>query len=170
MRTKAKAHPGAPDGMDSPGTARGLGGPVEFLRLVWAVDHSLQSASKRMTRALGVTGPQRLVIRIVGLRPGCSPGELAKVLHLHPSTLTGILKRLIARRAIAAQPDERDRRRTRLHLTHRGRELDRLRQGTVEAGVRRALAGLRGREVRTAARVLRRLAEELAEQARAWSP
>lgn len=146
-----------------------MGGPVEFLRLVWAVDHALQSASKRMARSLGVTGPQRLVIRIVGFRPGVSPGELAGILHLHPSTLTGVLKRLTARRAIAGRPDPRDRRRIRLRLTAKGRELDRVRHGTVEAGVRRALAGVREREIQTAAKVLRYLADALTEEARAWS-
>ena len=46
-----------------------LGETVEFLRLVWAVDHALQTTSKRMARSLGVTGPQRLVVRIVGRVP-----------------------------------------------------------------------------------------------------
>ena len=64
------------------------------MRLLWAVDHGLQRRSKRMAATLGVTGPQRLVIRIVGRFPGISAGRLASILHLHPSTLTGILRRL----------------------------------------------------------------------------
>lgn len=154
---------------ENPPGEESLGAPVEFLRLVWAVDHALQSTSKRMARSLGVTGPQRLVIRIIGLRPGTSPGELAEILHLHPSTLTGVLKRLIAARLISSGPDPRDRRRALLSLTPRGRELDRHRQGTVEASVRRTLSGLAPREVQTAAKVLRLLAAILTEQARAWS-
>jgi DNA-binding MarR family transcriptional regulator len=44
-----------------------------------------------MIGEVGVTGPQRLVLRVVGLFPGMSAGELATVLRVHPSTLTGVL-------------------------------------------------------------------------------
>jgi hypothetical protein len=42
-----------------------LGGPIDFLRLIWAVDHALQRRSKSMAATIGITGPQRLVIRII---------------------------------------------------------------------------------------------------------
>lgn len=142
-----------------------LGEAVEFMRLVWAVDHALQKTSKRMARTLGVTGPQRLAVRIIGRFPDICPGELADVLCVHPSTLTGILQRLLTRRLIASRPDARDRRRAVLSLTPKGRELDRHSHGTVEAGVRRALAGLPGREIQAAAKVLRKLAAALTENA-----
>jgi MarR family transcriptional regulator, organic hydroperoxide resistance regulator len=67
---------------------------LRFLELLWAVAHGLERTSKRMTRDLGVTGPQRLVLRVVGLFPGMSAGELAGILHVHASTLTGVLRRL----------------------------------------------------------------------------
>src|SRR5438132_8459125 len=35
----------------------------------------------------------RLVMRIVGRFPGIAAGRVAQILHVHPSTLTGILKR-----------------------------------------------------------------------------
>ena len=50
---------------------------LDFLRLMWAVDHELQSVSKRMLAELGQTGPQRLAIRLIGLNPGLAAGELA---------------------------------------------------------------------------------------------
>jgi DNA-binding MarR family transcriptional regulator len=121
-----------------------------------------------MARSLGVTGPQRLVIRIVGRFPEISPGELADILCIDPSTLTGVLRRLISRRLIASRPDTGDRRRALLSLTDKGRKLDGRNQGTVEAGVRRTLAGLPAREVQTTAKVLRRLADALTEQAATW--
>ena len=67
---------------------------LEFLRLFWAIDHQLQRASKRMMRDLGVTGPQRLAIRMLARMPGASPQAVAAALHLHKSTVTGILQRL----------------------------------------------------------------------------
>src|SRR5207237_9908523 len=80
------------DGKDPP-----LGAVLDFLRLLWAVDHALQSASKRMESNFGMTGPQRLVMRIVGRFPGIAAGRGGGSLPGHPSTLTGRLKRLAAR-------------------------------------------------------------------------
>src|SRR5688572_10921067 len=71
-----------------------LGDVLDFMRLLWAVDHALQQRSKQMLQTHGITGPQRLVLRVVGRYPGIAAGELANVLHVHPSTLTGVLKRL----------------------------------------------------------------------------
>lgn len=142
-----------------------LNEPLEFLRLLWAVDHALQSASKHMARRIGVTGPQRLVLRLVGRRPGLSPGDLAGVLHVDPSTLTGILKRLGSRGLIELSPDPADGRRSRIRLTAKGRERDARMQGTVEAIVRRVLADLPARDVAAAGRVLTRLADSLGELA-----
>jgi DNA-binding MarR family transcriptional regulator len=138
---------------------RRLGPVLEFMRALWALDHALQSASKRMETQLGVTAPQRLVVRIVGRFPGISAGEVAEILHVHPSTLTGVLKRLEARGIVNRRADPTDARRALLALTARGRELDRLRSGTVEAVVRRVLQRLPSGSVRSA----RALAEALTE-------
>src|SRR5437899_7072059 len=106
-----------------------LGAVLDFMRLLWAVDHSLQSASKRMESTFGVTGPQRLVVRIVGRFPGIAAGRVAEILHVHPSTLTGILKRLEARGVLQRRADPRDGRRALFSLTPRGRKLDTVRTG-----------------------------------------
>lgn len=112
---------------------------LDFMRLLWAVDHGLQSMSKRMMRTHGVTGPQRLVVRLLGRAPEISPGGLATALHLHPSTVTGILQRLEEQGMIERRPDPRDQRRALCRLTRRGEVVDRLKRGTAEAAVRRAL-------------------------------
>jgi len=144
-----------------------LGDVLEFMRLLWAVDHGLQSTSKRMAANLGITGPQRLVIRIVGRFPGISAGELAEVLHVHPSTLTGVLKRLEQRRLLERAADPRDARRALLGLTRRGRAVDTTRTGTVEASVRAALGRQPSARLAAARAVLLALADELgAEPAR----
>lgn len=116
-----------------------LGEVLDFMRLLWALDHALQSASKRMEAAYGITGPQRLVVRIVGRFPGIAAGRIAEILHVHPSTLTGILKRLEARGVIERKSDPADARRALFGLTNKGRKLDSLRTGVVEQAVRRAL-------------------------------
>lgn len=139
----------------------GLGETLEFMRLLWSVDHALQRTSKRMDRKLGVTGPQRLVIRVVGSRPGVSAGEVARTLHLHPSTLTGILKRLERRKIVRRVADPEDGRRAFLHLNGLGQILNAARRGTVEEAVERALSKQPPSELAAARRVLEALAAEL---------
>lgn len=138
-----------------------LGKVLGFMRLLWAVDHGLHSRSKRMGSRLGVTGPQRLVLRILGRYPGVSAGGLATILKVHPSTLTGVLRRLEGRGLIHRQEDAADRRRTLLRLTLAGERLDAQRIGTVEAAVRRALLKLPAAELAAAERALAAVAQEL---------
>src|SRR5207253_6556574 len=137
-----------------------LGPILEFMKLLWAVDHGLQSASKRMEATFGITGPQRLVVRIVGRFPGISAGALADVLHVHPSTLTGVLRRLEARGVVQRRGDPKDGRRALFGLTMRGKKLDTLRTGLVEQAVKRALARLPS-EIAASQRMLAALASEL---------
>lgn len=140
---------------------RRLGEVLELMRLLWALDHGLHATSKRMAANLGITGPQRLVIRIVGRFPGISAGELAAILCVHPSTLTGILQRLERRGLIHRKQDPSDGRRTLLSLTKKGRVFDALRTGTVEAAVRRVLAKVAREKIVSAREVLESLGREL---------
>jgi DNA-binding MarR family transcriptional regulator len=117
-----------------------IGETLLFMHSLWELSHALQVASKRMARNLGVTGPQRLVIRILGQSPGITARDLATTLGIHPSTLTGVLSRLEKNGFIARRIDPDDRRRWRFELTGPGLRVDREKKGTVESSVRRALA------------------------------
>ena len=137
-----------------------LGPVLEFMKQLWAVDHGLQTISKRLESQHGITGPQRLVVRIVGRTPGISAGALAQILRMHPSTLTGILRRLETRGVLTRKSDPNDARRALFALTARGRKVDTLKTGTVEAAVRRVLAKLPS-EASVAQKLLAILALEL---------
>src|SRR5580704_17281443 len=89
------------------------GETLGFMQGLWNLVHALDVRSKRMAQTLGVTGPQRLVVRIVGQRPGGTASEIAATLGMHPSTLTGVLSRLEARGALIRDVDVEDRRRAR---------------------------------------------------------
>lgn len=134
---------------------------LQFMRLLWGLAHALDRASKRMSTELGVTGPQRLVLRVVGLFPGISAGQLARILHVHPSTLTGVLQRLVQQRMLARTPSASDRRRAQLRLTSRGARINQLTSGTVEAAVGRALHELSTRDRAAVQRVFVHLAHHL---------
>jgi len=138
-----------------------LGPVLELMRLLWALDNSLQATSKRMATTLGVTGPQRLVIRILGRFPNISAGDLARILFVHPSTLTGVLRRLEEREILYRSHDEKDRRRSVLRLTPKGYKVDRLRSGTVEAAVRRAMAKMTAHQLKSAETLFKTLRLEL---------
>jgi DNA-binding MarR family transcriptional regulator len=144
-----------------PRVAAHLPDVLQFMQVLWAVVHGLDRTSKRMRRDLGVTGPQRLVLRVVGLFPGLSAGDLAATLHVHPSTLTGVLQRLLAQRMLSRRDDPSDRRRAVLVLTRRGARVNGRKAGTVEAAVAAALADVGTSERVAAQRVLERLAVKL---------
>jgi DNA-binding MarR family transcriptional regulator len=141
-----------------------LGKVLEFMRLIWALDHGLQSLSKRMHASIGLTGPQRVTLRVLGRRPGISAGDLAKILRVHPSTLTGILHRLEGRGLVRRMRDSEDRRRALLALTPRGRKFDAPSPGTVEAVVQRVLAVTPAARLRPAADLLETVAAALLEE------
>jgi DNA-binding MarR family transcriptional regulator len=131
------------------------------MRVIWQLDHALQKASKRMEKSLGVTGLQRLVIRIVGRFPGILAGQLAKLLHLHPSTLTGVLQRLEEQGLLQRGADPFDARRSLFRLTQKGRSFDVATEGTVEASVARTLQGAPPSQLAAARALLSEIAERL---------
>lgn len=140
---------------------------LALMQALWGVDHALQTMSKQMESVLGVTGPQRLVIRVVGQKPDVSAGEIAEWLSLHPSTVTGILQRLESRGRIERRRDPDDARRSLFRLTDEGRKIHLLRSGTVESVVHRVVADSEAASIDATIALLLRLARELDECAAA---
>jgi DNA-binding MarR family transcriptional regulator len=131
---------------------------LEFLQSLWRLNHALERLSGRMETALGVTAQQRLIIRWIGAYPGIVAGELAQVLHLDRGTVSASLKRLEAKGIIERRQDKEDRRRMPLHLTRKGKGLNRPTEGTAEHAVVRLLRG----KHRTHTQSTREILEELA--------
>jgi DNA-binding MarR family transcriptional regulator len=134
---------------------------LDFMRLLWSVEHGLQRMSKRMESDLGITGPQRLVLRVIGRFPDVSAGELAHIVRLHPSTITGILQRLVQRGLIERLRDPVDSRRARLRLKPSAIPFTRIAAGTVEKAVTLALAKAGAVNLRAARTVLTAVANGL---------
>jgi len=137
------------------------GETLQFMQSMWDFVHALDVCSKRMMQTIGVTGPQRLVIRLVGQKPGSTASDIATMLGKHPSTMTGVLARLEERRLITREVDPTDRRRALFTLTAAGKRIDRERRGTVEAATRRALARIKPQELQATLSVVATLVEEL---------
>lgn len=150
-----------PSARPRPEPAQLAGETLRFMKHMWDLVHALDVRSKRMAKTLGVTGPQRLVIRILGQAPGMTASNVAAMLGMHPSTLTGIMSRLEAQGVLERKVDAEDRRRIRFRLTARGVKIDRDRKGTVEAAVRRALGRTDDSSVQQTLQMLGLLAAEL---------
>lgn len=97
---------------------------LQFIRLLWQLDHAINKRSRRLLRVAGVTGPQRFLLKVVGMRPGCSPGQLARFLHVTPATVTRVVQRMEAAGFLRREAHPEDSRRLRLHLTPRGRKVE----------------------------------------------
>jgi len=134
---------------------------LEFTQDLWALVHSLDARSEWMHRTYGVTAPQRLLSRVVGLWPGCSPGEAARLLRLHPATVTRLVAGLKRLGLLHRSRDRSDARRLRLTLTARGRKVNAIRAGTVEQAVSRAFAHAGGADAAVARRFVHSLTHEL---------
>jgi len=144
----------------------GLGPELDFLRQLWALDHALQLRSTTMARRIGVTSPQRLVLRLVGRFPGVLAGSLARLLHLDPSTITGLVSRLEKEGLIGRQIDRVDRRRRRLIITAKGTELLSAPEETIESATTRTLGSISAEEAACARRVLALLESHLLKPSR----
>jgi DNA-binding MarR family transcriptional regulator len=134
---------------------------LRFMRLIWAIDHQLERVSKRMEDRIGLTIPQRLSLLLIGGNPGILASELARVLHLHRGTLSGILGRLDAAGYITRTVDARDARRAELRLTPAGQAVNRRKAGTFEGAVRLVLETTGTADRAAAETVLTRLADVL---------
>ena len=88
-------------------------------------------------------------------------GDLAKVLHLDPSTLTGVLQQMGQRGLLQLQPDMRDRRRLRIQLTTKGRRMSHMAVGAIEAAVTRTLSRVSPAKLKATREVLALLADNL---------
>lgn len=139
--------------------------PVEddqrFLRLIWRLNHAIETRSKRMAKALGVTFQQRTILRLVGRFPSMTAGQLAEALHVDRSTVSTALRRLEARDLIERRRDPRDQRRVLLGLTARGRALDVPAEGTIEHAIHETLRGVGVEAVKTTEEAITHLIEAL---------
>jgi MarR family transcriptional regulator, organic hydroperoxide resistance regulator len=142
------------------GNPRLDGSILTFLQVIWRLEHAVERASKRMEDTIGISGPQRFALRLLGHRPGLGAGELAQAMHLHPSTVTGMIQRLEVRGYVKRVAHPTDGRRMHLHLTPAGARVTRARP-TIEHAVRTTRAQCPAAKQRAAADLLDRFSREL---------
>jgi DNA-binding MarR family transcriptional regulator len=96
---------------------------AECVRGLHRIFQNVDLFSKKALRAFGVSGPQIWALRTIRDAECLSMSELAERLHLHPSTVNGIVDRLEERCLAARRQAAGDARVTELRLTSSGRQL-----------------------------------------------
>ena len=111
-------------------------------RIIRAVDMD----SHRLEQAHGVTTPQLLVLTDLADHGDSSLGALARRIQLSPSTVVGIVDRLVERRCVRRERDADDRRRIQLSLTAEGRALLERAPRPLQAALRERFTALPGEQ------------------------
>ena len=137
---------------------------LSFLQRIWELNHALERLSNQMERRLGITAPQRFIVRCLGKYPGMTAGQLATILHLDRGSVSAALRRLEQQGILKRRRDLRDGRRVTLGLTPQGRSLDVSRSGTVESAVVHVLESSSKAEIEATRSVLRRLSAALGDE------
>ena len=150
------ARPTPPDRSDK---AYDLAEVVNSMRRLFK---AIQEYSKAIFRRTGLSGPQVWALTVLDNEPDLSLSELSERLFAHPSTVSGIVARLVQRGAVTRIVDREDRRGIRLALTPSGRRLLRKSPPPVQLGLRRALEALPSRQLRQLRRSLQQVVAETA--------
>ncbi|MBU2916763.1 MarR family winged helix-turn-helix transcriptional regulator [Psychrosphaera sp. F3M07] len=89
---------------------------VSIRQIIRAID----LRSKKLSKAVGITGPQLLVLQEVLAAPGLTSKQVADGINLSQATVTSILDRLEAKQLLVRKRDSVDRRKVSLYLTDQG--------------------------------------------------
>ena len=141
--------------------ARPLGQALDFLRVLWAINHGLATTSRYMKSKYGVTGRQRLIIQVVNEFPGISAGDLAKVLaprSQHPDRRASAdepARPAAASARCARSPPAAD------PADHQGQRMSHMAVGTIEAAVSKTLSRVSPSKLKATREVLALLADNL---------
>jgi DNA-binding MarR family transcriptional regulator len=130
---------------------------LRLLPLLWSLNAALERTSLEMDAKLGVTGPQRFLVRFVGLEPGITRDRLETIIALDGSDLQSALDQLVARNLLMQQAGSSG-----YYLTAQGAGINSAMTGTVEQAVSKALDDASSHERTAFRRMLERVIRHLA--------
>lgn len=134
------------------------------VRALHRVFQEVDTASRRLLKDFGVSGPQLWALRTIQAARGLAIGELAARMYLHISTVSGILDRLEKNGWVERRRAEHDRRVTRLVLTRKGRAIIARAPEPPRSRVLRGLQELDDKALAEMARSMERLMRLLARE------
>jgi DNA-binding MarR family transcriptional regulator len=95
----------------------------ETVEMLHQIFQAVDLFSRQALRDFGVTGPQIWALRTIDDGDVVSMGDLAQRMHLHMSTISGIIDRLESARLVTRERSAADARVMDVRLTARGRAL-----------------------------------------------
>ena len=95
----------------------------DVLRALRRISRAIDLHSRQLSTSFGLTVPQLVCLRVIGLRGPISPSQLASEVSLSQATITGIGDRLVARQLVLRERSTVDRRAVTLVLSEAGRAL-----------------------------------------------
>lgn len=145
----------------SPAPVPSLTPVLDFLRVLWQLNHRLEVASVEMLRTRGVTGQQRMLLRVVQHLQPVSAGVVANALHVHAGTLSASLRRLEERGLLVREKRDSDARRVSISLTPAGIEVANQLGGTIEEAVATVLQSTSTETTEAVLALLRELSAQM---------
>ncbi|TVR33279.1 MAG: MarR family transcriptional regulator [Spirochaetaceae bacterium] len=95
----------------------------EVLATLRQIIRALDLHSKQLSKTVGLTGPQLVVLREIGATADLSVGEIARRVSLSQATVTSIIDRLESKQYAQRLRSREDKRRVTLHVTAPGRQI-----------------------------------------------
>lgn len=129
--------------------------------LINSVAFAMRRGLEQRLARHGLTAPQWAILARLWEEDGQSPSVIGRNLHFDKPTITGIADRLEEKGLVRKSRDTEDRRVVRIHLTARGREMERQLPPYAREGNRVAAKGISDAEIEQLKGTLRRILENL---------
>lgn len=110
-----------------------------------------------------ITAEEWAVLLLLWQSDGRTPGDIAALTVRDKTTVTRLVDGMVKKSMVTRGEDPKDRRRSRIHLTQQGENLQGQLVPIAQGMIDRARAGLSSRDVETTVHVLRAMAQNLAE-------
>ncbi len=132
-----------------------------FQETFWAAKKAIAEATDTAFHRHGLRSGQQWILRCLWAEDGLSPGEVARRLDLATPTVTKAASRMESAGLLLRQPHPTDARLVRLHLTDRGRGLEKTVSDEMHHLAQRALGSLAPEEQAALVRYLAEIRRNL---------
>ncbi|MEX0763239.1 MAG: MarR family transcriptional regulator [Dehalococcoidia bacterium] len=132
---------------------------LRILRALRQIIRAVDVHSRHLSAVYRVTGPQLICLLVIVEKGPITSAELARAVHVSPSTLVGILDRLEAREFILRKRDTIDRRKVYVVPTDTGSKFARDAPSPLQDTLVQKLTGLSHSEQASIAAALEQVAE-----------
>ena len=136
-----------------------VGYDVQVLSSLRKIIRFVEMYSKKLSSSHRVTGPQLICLLTIDENQPVTATQIAKNVHLSPSTVVGVLDRLEEKGFVRRERDRNDRRRIQLYVTDEGRELAQSAPSPLQDKLSEAFSTLDEQEQSTIALSLQRIVD-----------